>query len=139
MKYPFSTDHIGWITNDITMFERFWCDILGYECTYKSTLEKERAAFLFGAGEAETRRYSRPGCLDIEIHKFTENEPSTTGFHRVGMNHVCLFTGGKGTRNRFLADLPAEVEKKIYRNEGGWDNIFIKDFEGNWIELRERL
>jgi len=138
----FLIDHVGWITKDIEKFEGFWCEVLGYECMHTSAAPSEMMTTLFGAGEATIKRYSHPKNQgpDIEIHYFPEHgEVEEQPFYRFGINHVCILTGGAGSRTDFLSKLPETVEKAIYDNPGGWQNIFIRDYEGNWIELRENF
>lgn len=137
-------DHVGWITDDIEAFERFWCGVLGFQLVYETTPDKnaEMLTFLFDIdGGAWIRRYRKEefGC-DIEIHKF-KNIPARwlqtdTPFYKHGINHVCLNVPDK---DQFLASLPVEVIKKVYNNPKGWKNAFIKDFEGNWVEIREPM
>jgi len=135
-------DHIGWITFDIEKFERFWCNVLGYECIHTSSATEEMTRSLFKADSgAEIKRYHNYHLNstnpDIEIHYFSDHLDAPKDFHRFGINHICLNTGGQGSRTSFLESLPPEVEVKIYDNPKGWQNIFIRDLEGNWIELRE--
>ena len=137
-------DHVGWITQNIKKFEAFWCDILGFEQVHESFLTPEMGYKLFQAGPALIRRYSHPDWeVDIEIHQF--NHHSDHGnfyyqFQRIGINHICIHTGGPGSRKEFLDSLPkGHFELHIYDNPKGWQNIFLQDYEGNWVELRENL
>lgn len=134
-------DHVGWITRDPAKFEAFWCGILGFKQTYESRLPVEMATDLFQIkSPALIRRYYREGFgPEIEIHFLEETNPSRAPqtFGRLGINHICLHTGGQGSRKQFLDSLPASVKQYIYKNPRGWENIFIRDYEGNWIEIKE--
>jgi len=133
-------NHIGWVTQDIEAFESFWCNLLGWRCIYTSRGTEEMMGQLFQAGPAIIKRYSKEGSLDLEIHYFLETERTDSlDFQRQGINHVCLFTGGKGSRQELLNKLPEGVSRIVYDNPGGWQNIFIRDYENNWVELREDL
>lgn len=103
-----------------------------------------------GKGPALIRRYTRDeSACDIEIHMFDERSSNLKdyawkdftppGFDKHGINHVCIHTGGPGSRAEFLAKLPPNVVQKVFNNPGGWQNIFIRDYEYNWVELRESL
>ena len=134
-------DHVGFITSEIKKFEEFWCEILGYRCFHQSKLTKDMAMLLFETDEeAEIRRY-RAVCVegpDIEIHVF-KNGPKHPDWHlfqSYGINHVCLHTGGPESRRTLLERLPERVEVRVFNNPKGWQNVFIRDFEGNWVELR---
>lgn len=136
--------HVGWITTDIAKFEAFWCDILGFQNVYINQLDQPMAKQLFGVDcTPSIRRYKHSDWnVDIEIHCFEEDElVSRKLFQQPGINHICLNTGKRvdNSREKFLASLPAMVKKLIYKNPGGWENIFIRDFENNWIELREEF
>jgi len=137
-------DHIGWITRDVTRFERFWCKILGFIRINESFLTPEMGQLLFDAGPALIRSYSHPQWdINIEIHEFirhaTGNYNYAYKFDRCGINHICIHTGGSGSRNEFMKTLPADIRRQIYDNPRGWQNIFVQDYEGNFIELRENL
>lgn len=134
-------DHIGWITGNIELFESFWCNLLKFKRVYESKLTQEMSTALFpGAGEALIYRYQHPTFgVDIEIHHFKQQEKCFYVFDRMGINHICLHTGSKGSREDFLKQMPDDIQKHIFNNPKGWQNIFIRDYEGNWIELRESL
>lgn len=137
-----SLDHVGWTTSNIEAFEAFWCDIVGYRRSHSSAASSEMLAALFGiVGTAEIRRYHHERMTpDIEIHCFSEgSQAASMVFHRDGLSHVCLMTGGPGSREQFLGGLPGWIEVRIFDNPKGWKNIFILDQEKNWVELRERL
>jgi hypothetical protein len=135
-------DHIGWITNNILLFEEFWCKIVGYTCIWESELDSTISKALFNIDDVATiHRYTLTDTdtPDIEIHQFHKGSGNvgTWQFNRQGINHVCLHTGAKGSREEFLKVLPAYVIVHKYKNPKGWFNIFIQDFENNWVELRE--
>jgi len=60
-------------------------------------------------------------------------------FHDFGLNHICINTGSKGSKEEFLKTLPEDIMVNIYQNPLGWTNAFVRDYEGNWIELREQV
>lgn len=126
-------DHVGWVTNDPEKFEAFWGDILGFEKIWESYLIPELAQTLFGINcGARCLRY-RKGDLTVEVHVFDEPvTEKTTPFHQFGLNHIALLVED---REEFLKLYDFDVY--IYHNPKGWDNIFVRDFEGNWIELKE--
>ena len=147
-------DHVGWITKDIDAFEAFWCDILGFELVKDATLAPEMAEALFGTMGKEDvtiRRYVLEGFgTDIEIHYFPapadrlRSDPKL--FQIPGINHICLHTGGRGSREIFLRRLAVGsaaggpvVQVHKYDNPGGWTNYFIRDFENNWIVTGKQI
>ena len=76
--------------------------------------------------------------IEIEIHQFLSNSKKYNfNFNKPGINHICLFV--KTNREIFLNNLPEDIEIKSFDNPLGYKNIFIKDYENNWIELRENF
>lgn len=133
-------DHIGWTTGNIEDFERFWCGVLGFKCIRVTEAGNEMLMTLFGIlGNAKIKRYHHDVITpDIEIHYFEGgSQPAPDGFHRDGLSHICLMVGGPGSRKEFTSGLPPWVEVRIFKNPKGWENIFVRDLEKNWIELRE--
>jgi len=130
----FSLHHIGWITKDIRQFEAFWCENLGFEGIFESSLSRETALALFSLDTTGTIRRYRRGAMVIEVHHLDDIADTSQAFNRLGINHICLHVDNRET---FIADLNDRVSVFRHRNPGGWFNIFIRDFEGNWIELRE--
>ncbi len=128
-------DHIGWVTNDLQKFESFWVKILGFKKIWESILSPEMTKTLFGINcGAKCIRYKK-GKVTVECHLFdkpvVENK---LRFRKFGINHIALHVQN---RAKFLKLYHFQVH--IYHNPKGWDNIFIRDFEGNWIELKETL
>ena len=133
MDQKITIDHIGWITNDVELFEKFWVSILGFERVWESDLSNDLTIALFNIpGGAKCYRYKR-GDIVIEVHKFTlESNFELTRFDRYGINHIGLHLED---RKKFLEGFKGGTH--IFHNPKGWDNIFIRDFEGNWVELKE--
>ena len=133
-------DHIGWITKDIGLFEEFWCNRLGFELIFESFLDRERALSLFGLDTSATIRRYRRETMIIEIHHPDSVASASQDFTRFGINHIALHVED---RESFLREINTGNDREVpvhrHENPGGWFNLFIQDFEGNWIELRESL
>jgi catechol 2,3-dioxygenase-like lactoylglutathione lyase family enzyme len=132
-----SIEHVGWITDDQAKFESFWCDILGFKTLKTGEVTSELTEALFDIeGGAKIARYGREDIeTDIEIHVFPEGStPTLQMFDRFGINHICINVPDK---EKFMALLPETVTRKVYQNPLGWSNTFIRDFEDNWVEVRE--
>ena len=128
-------DHVGWVTNDIGKFEKFWVKILGFKKVWESYTPPEMASALFGKSTgARVVRYKK-GTMTVECHIFDKSTPkSNLNFQKFGINHIALFVKN---RKSFLKKY--NFKTHIYHNPKGWDNMFIRDFEGNWIELRGKI
>lgn len=126
-----SLDHVGWVTNNLKLFEEFWVDILGFEKIFESQIPNEMNQTLFGCNSAYCARYKKD--FTIEVHVYDEPVyEKMPKFNTFGINHIALLVDD---RKEFLKKF--DFQKRVYHNPKGWDNIFIRDFEGNWIELRE--
>jgi catechol 2,3-dioxygenase-like lactoylglutathione lyase family enzyme len=128
-------DHVGWVTNDIQKFEGFWVKILGFKKIWESNLSPTMTQVLYGLNYgAKCARYQK-GEMVVECHVFAQPvRVHKLPFARFGLNHICLHVE---SRKKFLKQYPFKT--RIYHNPKGWDNVFIRDFEGNWIELKEKL
>ena len=127
----FIIKHTGWVTNNIDLFERFWVGLLGFQRNWESSGGKEMYKTLFGIEvDAHVRRYERDG-ISIEVHWFDPPVPEDKlDFYKLGINHFCLLVND---RDKFLKLYP--WDKRVYNNPKGHQNVFIRDFEGNFIEI----
>ena len=123
--------HVGWVTNNIDLFERFWMTCMGFKRIWDSEGGTEMYKVLFDIDVyAHIRRYEKDGVI-IEVHWFDPPAPEDKlAFYKRGLNHVCIWVDD---RERFLKLY--SLDKKVYDNPKGHQNIFIRDFEGNWIEI----
>lgn len=134
-------DHVGYNPINLDTFEEFWCLVLGFTRCWESSMEPEMAWELFGAQLSQPirlYRYKHPEIqTQIEVHMFPHvHRPASFPFAAPGISHICLHVED---RLKFIDSLPDTVTKIVYDNPKGWKNIFIQDYEGNWIELREKL
>jgi catechol 2,3-dioxygenase-like lactoylglutathione lyase family enzyme/flavodoxin len=131
-------NHIGWVTNNQALFEKFWVDIIGAEKISESYISEDMSSVLFGKKfVSKCVKYEYNGTI-LEIHIPTTPDKNFNEMRRdffcYGINHICFMVDD---REQFLKNLPDTVEVKIFNNPKGWKNIFIRDFEGNWIEIKE--
>lgn len=130
-----SLKHVGWATNRPDLFEKFWVKILGFKKVWESKISSKKTKVLFGmVGGATCRRYTRKD-ITIEIHIFDNGAiVSSDTFNTEGLNHICLQVDN---REDFLKLY--DFTKTVYKNPEGHENVFIRDFEGNYIEIFEQL
>lgn len=124
-------DHVGYVTNNLKLFEKFWVKKLGFEKVFESHIPSEMSQALFGCNSAYCARYKKEFIIEVHVY----DEPVYEGkrpFNVFGINHVALHVNN---REEFIKPF----KKHIYHNPKGWDNIFIEDYEGNWIEVRTNL
>jgi glycosyltransferase involved in cell wall biosynthesis len=127
----FKFQHVGWVTNNIDLFERFWVDRMGFKRVYESEGGGEMYKTLFDLDVyAYLRRYEKDGIV-IEVHWFNPPVPEDKiEFYKRGINHACIWVDD---RERFLKLYP--WDKRVFNNPKGHQNVFIRDIEGNWIEI----
>lgn len=128
--------HVGVLSNNLSLFESFWCDIVGFRKVWESELSSQKAQALFGVPTtAKIVRYSGFGDTLLEVHVPTQQVAlRETQFFRFGFNHLCIEITD---RERFVHHLPSTVGIHRFDNPGGWENVFIRDFDGNWLEVRQ--
>lgn len=132
----FRWHHAGFVTSDVPLFERFWCGVLGFVREADRVHEAAKFTRLFGIRTGGRMiRYCKDACI-IEIHSFDRGIADTPdfGYDRYGLNHICLAVDSK---EEFLKRLPPDVERTTYLDPGGWTNLLVRDYEGNWVEIRE--
>ena len=138
METQISFKHIGWVTNYPKKFEEFWVDILGFKNIWESKLSSALCKDLFNINCGATcKRYEKNG-ITIEIHIFDKMVAKNKGnFDHYGLNHICLLVED---RDKFIEEMEKQgIEVHTYNNPKGHQNIFIKDLEGNWIEIYANL
>jgi hypothetical protein len=90
---------------------------------------------LFGVDYGAFCARYQNGDMVIEVHVYDNFAlVEKLRFNKFGLNHIALHVKD---REAFLKQY--DFDKRIYHNPKGWDNIFIRDFDGNWIELRTDL
>lgn len=137
----FILDHIGWVSNNIEKFEAFWCKGLDFKQVWESNISPAKVKVLFSINNNITiaKRYQKDNMV-IEIHVFDPPlNDETNKFDCFGINHIGLWVEDREVFIEDLKDRVGYVEVKKYYDPSGWWNIFIRDLEGNWIELRTKL
>lgn len=133
-------EHVGFITTSRAKFESFWCEVLGYRKVKESHLPPGLVTSLFNIERpVATVRYEHPDGSgpDIEIHIVGGARPTELpepgDFFSAPINHVCLKVADKVA---FLKSLPIDVRQHLWQG-GEWLYSFVRDYEGNWIEIRQ--
>jgi catechol 2,3-dioxygenase-like lactoylglutathione lyase family enzyme len=126
-------DHVGYVTNNLKAFEDFWCSVLGFEKYFESQIPDVMNHALFGCNSAYCARYIRDFTIEVHVYDDLVKEEKKP-FNSFGLNHIAIWVED---RPKFLASYPFKTH--IYHNPKGWDNVFIEDLEGNWIEVRTKI
>jgi len=121
--------HVGCVCGSLENAARFYEDIVGLKKIKTSTLDKELAEQIFDISlECEMVTYGNKN-FNIEIFVGAHVPKNIAGF-----GHFCLQVGDREDLLRICesADLPVKRVPK-----GGSVVTFIKDFDGNLIEIKE--
>lgn len=128
-------DHVGYVTNNLKLFEKFWVKELGFKKIFESTIESVMNRALFNTEGAKAIRYKKNDtCIEVHVYDIPVKPFMFPPFNQFGINHIAIWVKN---RDKFMQQ--HDFDKRIYHNPKGWDNIFIKDYEGNWIEVRTTL
>ena len=135
MLSEISLEHVGFVTCNIPIFEAFWVDKLGFKKVWTSVIPQTKIKYLFGIDDtAICQRYEKDN-VTLEIHQFAKTEiMRIDGFKKYGLNHICLHVKN---REKFVKKY--DIKAIIYEDKERKKNYFMRDYESNWIELRETL
>jgi catechol 2,3-dioxygenase-like lactoylglutathione lyase family enzyme len=126
-------DHVGFVTNNLNLFERFWVDVLGFKKVFESYIPSEMNRTLFDCDSAYCARYENGFTIEVHVYDDMVREEKRP-FNTFGLNHIAIWVED---RPKFLGSY--NFKTHIYNNPKGWDNIFIEDLEGNWVEVRTKV
>jgi catechol 2,3-dioxygenase-like lactoylglutathione lyase family enzyme len=134
--------HIGLAVSNVMHFVEFWCEGLGFveQPTKFASRDRLGASFgVFSHDHVSVLTYAHPDSgLTLEMHLLPPHFESKS-FDTVGVNHLAIHTGAKGSREKVLEKLPTWAYASRYQNPKGWENIVVTDWDGNKVELYEDL
>jgi catechol 2,3-dioxygenase-like lactoylglutathione lyase family enzyme len=133
-----SLKHIGLVSSSIELFEKFWVDLMGFDYVWESKLPLDLCKKLFDIDYCAICRKYQKDYITLEVHVFEkENKDKCNNFNINGFNHFCILVDN---RDEFIEKLEKKgIEVKKYDNPKGHQNIFVKDYEGNFIEIYKKL
>jgi catechol 2,3-dioxygenase-like lactoylglutathione lyase family enzyme len=135
-----SFSHTGITVSDFNRAVRFYWEIFGCPLVGVADTPSERVRSFFGvAGEAPSCRIGWirvPGGATIEIFEFQpQHPPIDVPWHRVGLTHISFNVRGLDRWHTYLSDHGVECLTRPERSPRGHSFFFVKDFDGNLIEL----
>ena len=123
-------NHVGLVSSSEEKSDRFFSDVLGLEKTRTSLLSAELSARLFGIDEDLTLLHYGNGDLLFEVFVASRSDLAP---HVV--NHVCLEVP---ERSAFLERCAALGVAIVEVPKGESVVIFVKDYDGNLYEIKEK-
>jgi len=138
-----SCDHVGVFSNDPARLVQFYCEKLGFVLEKEEVLPPSIVRPVFGLTgscrlvkltAAEAGKDGRFLSLKVEIFQPLDVKIPRRRNGIVGFNHCSFRTGD---RLRFLRDLRSKGVKPIVVRRNGRSVFFIRDPDGNRIEIRD--
>lgn len=108
---------------------RFYAELLGFKEAYQFTVDRELAEKIFDIPQDLQVLVFANNSLKLEVFIPAEQVPIATA-----INHICLEVEQRPDCIRRCRQLGVEV-REIQREHGV--TIFVKDFYGNLLEIKE--
>ena len=137
-----SFSHTGITVSDFNTAVRFYWDVFG--CPLVGVSEQPpdriRAFFRIDAEQptCKTGWLRVPGGAVIEIFEFRPDQPSVdVPWNRVGLTHLCFNVRHIQKWHDYLVSKGVEIVAPPEQSPNGQWFFFVKDFDGNLIELTD--
>jgi catechol 2,3-dioxygenase-like lactoylglutathione lyase family enzyme len=135
-----SFSHVAITVSDFNEAVRFYWDVFGAPVVGVSDTPSERVRDFFGVDAAEPTckiGWVRvPGGATIEIFEFRPCQPPVdVVWNRVGPTHISFNVRGTDRWHRYLVEKGVEIVSPPERSPHGHTFFFVKDPDGNLIEL----
>jgi catechol 2,3-dioxygenase-like lactoylglutathione lyase family enzyme len=135
-----SFSHVAITVSDFNEAVRFYWDVFGAPVVGVSDTPAERVRTFFGVDAHEPTckiGWIRvPGGATIEIFEFRPSEPAQdVVWNRVGPTHISFNVHDTDRWHRYLVDKGLEIVSPPERSPHGHTFFFVKDPDGNLIEL----
>lgn len=137
-----SFSHVGLTVSDFNRAVRFYDDVFGCPLVGVSEAEPERVRAFFGVdAEAPVCKVGWlrvPGGGVLEIFGFDPYLPAVeVPWSRVGLTHFCFNVRNTDRWHSYLVEKGVEIVCPPERSPRGHTFFFVRDFDGNLIELTD--
>lgn len=135
-----SFSHTGITVSDFTRAVQFYWDVFGCPLVGVADTPPERVRTFFGvSGDAPSCKIGWirvPGGATLEIFEFQPQMPHVAGpWNRVGLTHISFNVRGIRRWYDYLQTKGVECLSAPERSPRGHSFFFVKDFDGNLIEM----
>ena len=139
-----SFSHVGITVSDFNTAVRFYWDVFGCPLVGVADTPPDRVRSFFGVGAGAGS--PAPGCKIgwirvpgggvLEIFEFQPQLPAERiPWNRIGLTHICLDVRNTRKWHAYLKARNVEVLSEPEQSPRGHWFFFVRDFDGNLIEL----
>ncbi len=137
-----SWSHVGITVSDFNTAVRFWWEVFGCPLVGVADAPPERVRGFFGVdhpGATCKIGWIRvPGGGVVEIFHFTPSlPPARVDWSRIGLTHICLNVRGIQRWYDYLRSKGVEIVGPPEQSPRGHWLFFVRDFDGNLIEITD--
>ncbi len=137
-----SFSHAGITVSDFNKAVRFYWDMFGCPLVGVADTPPERVKSFFGVdAEAPACKIGWirvPGGGVLEIFAFTPHLPATSvPWNQIGLTHISFNVRNLDRWHDHLAGKGVEIVSRPEKSPRGHSFFFVKDFDGNLIELMD--
>jgi len=137
-----SFSHTGITVSDFNQAVQFYWDVFGCPLVGVSDAPTERVRSFFGVdADQPTCKLGWlrvPGGAVIEIFEFQPRQAAVeVPWNRVGLTHICFNVRNTQRWHDHLVDKGVEIVSPVERSPHGHTLFFVKDLDGNLIELTD--
>jgi catechol 2,3-dioxygenase-like lactoylglutathione lyase family enzyme len=137
-----SWSHAGITVSDFTRAVRFYWDVFGCPLVGVSDAAPDRVRGFFGVDAPDAAckiGWIRvPGGAVVEIFHFVPSGPPIgVRWNHLGLTHLCFNVRGIHKWHRYLVDKGVEIVSPPEQSPRGHWLFFVKDFDGNLIEITD--
>ena len=137
-----SFSHVGITVSDFNRAVRFYWEMFGCPLVGVADTSSERVRTFFGVEATEPQckiGWIRvPGNGVLEIFAFTPKQPpEAIPWNRVGLTHISFNVRNLPRWHAYLQSKGVECVSAPERSPRGHSFFFVRDFDGNLIELMD--
>ena len=137
-----SFSHAGITVSDFNKAVRFYWEVFGCPLVGVADTPSPRVRAFFGVDAPEPTckiGWIRvPGGAVLEIFEFQPHHPpATIPWNRVGLTHISFNVRNTQKWHDYLVNKGVEIVSKPERSPRGHTFFFVRDFDGNLIELMD--
>jgi catechol 2,3-dioxygenase-like lactoylglutathione lyase family enzyme len=134
--------HAGITVSDFNKAVKFYWEIFGCPLVGVADTPPERVRTFFGVDDPQPRGkigwVRAPGGGVLEIFEFHPRQPPVTiPWNRVGLTHISFNVRNLPRWYEYLKSKGVECVSTPERSPRGHSFFFVKDFDGNLIELMD--
>jgi catechol 2,3-dioxygenase-like lactoylglutathione lyase family enzyme len=135
-----SFSHVAITVSDFNQAVRFYWEVFGAPLVGVSDTPPDRVRGFFGVDASQPKckiGWVRvPGGATIEIFEFQPHQPPVeVVWNRIGATHISFNVHDTDTWHQYLLDKGVEIVSVPERSPHGHTFFFVKDPDGNLIEL----